>query len=249
MRKRWHFRLDRTKTSDEKFTNQDKKKATPNMEEYVEAVCKLEERTQPVHTSSIASHLRVSLASVTDMLKKMAKANLARYNPYYGVTLTERGKKEGLKLIRKHRLSERFLMDKAGVEWDKVHEEACRFEHVISSEVEEKFSKVLDNPKTCPHGNPIPTVSGEIVEVSSYPITDLEKEEVGTITKITNEAPKFLRYLAALGLFPGTKIKIMGKAPFGGPILTKVGDTNYALGRDVAKEIWVKRSSKQKMEK
>jgi DtxR family Mn-dependent transcriptional regulator len=211
-----------------------------NMGDYLLAIFRRGEKAKRVTTSELAEALKVSLASVTDMIKKMAQLKLVRHLPYRGATLTRRGKKEALALLRKHRLSERFLYEKAGVDWDRVHEEAHKFEHVLSDEVEAKMAASLSDPTTCPHGSPVPTREGKILAELSEPVTELGDRTWGKIVRISTDEPKLLRYLASLGLMPGVLVCVEGKAPLGGPVMVRVGKATYALGRDVASQIWVK---------
>jgi DtxR family Mn-dependent transcriptional regulator len=212
-----------------------------NMGDYLLAIIRLGEKAGKVTTSEVARALKVSLASATDMLKKLARRRLVRRLPYRGATLTPRGKQEALALLRKHRLSERFLYEKVGVGWDRVHAEAHKLEHVLSDDVEAKMAAALNEPETCPHGSPIPTPDGRIHEVASEPLPDLENRVGGKIIRITTDEPKLLRYIATLGLMPGAHIVVEGKAPMRGPVMVRVGHATYALGRDVAARIWVKR--------
>lgn len=209
-------------------------------EEYLEAIFRLlEERKKPVSTSELARHLKISSPSATDMIKKLAEKELVKYRPYYGITFTSKGKKEATRLVRRHRLSERFLTDILGLSWDEVHDEACKFEHILSENVEDKLDKTLGNPKTCPHGNPIPTTGGEVVEKATKPLSSFKSGEKGIIAKISEERPELLQYLASLGLLPEVAFQVEEIAPFGGPLLVKVKGASYALGRDVAEKIWV----------
>ena len=212
---------------------------TPTIEEYLEALFHLRDKGKAVSTKDLAEHLKIAPASVTDMIKKLADKKLVIHTPYKGAILTKNGLKAAAALVRRHRLSERFLADMLGVPWEDLHDEACKFEHVISDQVEEKLLEALGNPKTCPHGNPIPTSDGSIVEDMSIPLTSFNPKETGTITKIKEENPEFLHYLASLGLFPKVCIEVKEIAPFSGPIIIKTRGASYALGRDVACNIFL----------
>ncbi len=104
------------------------------VEEYLEAIYKLQQEEHPVRSSLLASHLRISPASITEMVKKLADAGLVYRSSDSGICLTEEGERQALQLVRKHRLAERFLTDVLGISWDKAHEEACKFEHVLDEE-------------------------------------------------------------------------------------------------------------------
>ncbi len=214
---------------------------TKNQEDYLETIFHLESEGKTATTQEIARHLKISAASVSENLKKLAKDNLAKYSPYKGVTLTAQGKNIAIDIVRRHRLSELFLVDKLGLKWEKVHEEAHKIEHGISKVVGNKLYQILGKPKTCPHGNPLPDEKGHIKEEPSAPLNTLQKNDKAKIIKITDEDPKLLCYLATLGLLPKIKIRIEEKAPFDGPIMVKVGEATYALGKKIAESIWVKK--------
>lgn len=211
-------------------------------EDYLEIIFHLESEGRNATTKEIASHLKISSASVSEHLKKLAQEGLIRHEPYQEAALTAKGKKIALDVVRRHRLSERFLADKLGVKWEEVHGEAHKLEHDISKVVGDKMYQMLDRPKICPHGNPIPDADGRIQEEPSRPLVDFEKNDKLKIVKITDEEPKLLCYLATLGLMPRIQIKVEQKAPFNGPVMVKVGNAVYALGRKIAESIWVRKT-------
>lgn len=210
-------------------------------EDYLETIYHLESGNGNATTKDIAEHLKISSASVSEHLKKLTKEGLIRHAPYREISLTPKGKKIALGVVRRHRISERFLIDKLGMKWEEAHDEAHKLEHDISKDVENKIYGILGEPKTCPHGNPVPDANGRITEEPSKPLTEFEKNDKVRIIKITDEEPKLLCYLATLGLMPKTRIEVEQKAPFKGPIMIKAGSAVYALGREIAKAIWVKK--------
>lgn len=212
---------------------------TPRIEEYLESIYKLQQEQRPVSTSSLAEHLKLSAPSVSEMIKKLASKDLVSHTEK-GVCLTEEGKAIAKKVIRRHRLSERLLTDILGFKWDEVHDEACRLEHAISPEMEERISQSLGNPKTCPHGHPIPDKDGIIIKEKVRPLSELKAREKGTIVNVFEEDPKMLQYLASLGLIPDVCVQVEEVAPFGGPLIVCVCGSRYALGREVASKIKVK---------
>jgi DtxR family Mn-dependent transcriptional regulator len=212
---------------------------TPRIEEYLESIYKLQQEQPPVSTSRLAEHLKLSPPSVSEMVKKLAKKNLVKYTEK-GVCLTDEGNKIAKKVIRRHRLSERLLTDMLGFGWDEVHDEACRLEHAISPEMEDRIAKSLGNPKTCPHGHPIPDKDGLFVKESVRPLSELKAAEKAMIVNVFEEDPKMLQYLASLGLLPNVCVKVEEVAPFGGPLIVCVSGSRYALGREVASKIKVK---------
>jgi len=213
------------------------------VEEYLEAIYTLQERDGSAKTTELGKRLKVALGTITNTIESMEKQNLIVHEPYKGVKLTAKGRKVALDVVRRHRLSERLLTDILRLEWSKAHDIACKLEHAIAGEeVIKPLEKALGHPKTCPHGNPIPSESGKLAEEESELLTNLTHGESGVIVKITDERQDMLQYLATLGLVPGASVSIEEKAPFNGPIMVKVMGASYALGRNVASAIWVKKS-------
>jgi DtxR family Mn-dependent transcriptional regulator len=214
---------------------------TEVVEEYLEGIYRLQEKSGVARTSDIVKMLQVVPGTVTNTVERLEKEGMLRHEPYRGVKLTDKGRKIALDVIRRHRLSERLLTDFVRVDWDKVHDAACKLEHGITNDVIKKLEKALGHPKTCPHGNPIPTACGGIIEEKSEPLSTLRSKESGVVAKIKDETPEVLEYIAALGLLPGTSIEIVEKAPFDGPVTVKVGGANHALSLSMASIIWIKR--------
>lgn len=210
------------------------------VEEYLEAIYKLHKAGKALGTSELGKDLGVSAASATEMVKRLADKRLVSRSKRTGITLTRRGEKAALELIRKHRLSERFLVDILGMSWEEAHDEACRFEHVISPAVESRMDALLDNPKTCPHGHPIPDKNGKTAAEKTKPLSSLRRRQTGVIARIAEERRDLLEYLATLGLMPQRKVRVEQIAPFEGPMLIQVDGASYALGREIADKIWVK---------
>jgi len=217
------------------------REVTEVVEEYLEGIYRLQEKSGVARTSDIVKVLQVVPGTVTNTVERLEKEGMLKHEPYRGVRLTDKGRKIALDVIRRHRLSERLLTDFVRVDWDKVHDAACRLEHGITNDVIKKLEKALGHPKTCPHGNPIPTACGGIVEEKSEPLSTLKSKESGVIAKIKDETAEVLKYIAVLGLLPGASIEIVEKAPFDGPITVKVGGANHALSLSMASNIWVKR--------
>jgi DtxR family transcriptional regulator, Mn-dependent transcriptional regulator len=208
-------------------------------EEYLEAVYKLGGVEAEVTVRDLAATLGVARPSVSEMLARLAAAGLVRRGSAGAATLTAEGALEAARLVRRHRLSERFLADYLELPWDRVHDEACKFEHVLSDEVEARLAEQLGNPETCPHGYRIPGEDGSLDEAPTRALSELDPGEAATIVRIGDERSDLLRYLASLGLLPETAVVVEGTAPFGGPVLVRVGGAQYALGREVAEMIHV----------
>jgi DtxR family Mn-dependent transcriptional regulator len=214
--------------------------STARIEEYLESIYKLQDEKETVNITKLAERLRISTASVSEMLKKLEKEGYIAQKDKRNYILTKNGHAAALNIIRRHRLSERLLTDIIGIPWEEAHEEACKFEHVIGEEVEHKLAESLGEPETCPHGHPIPRKDGTYVEEKSVPLTKLKSGESCVIIKVSEDDPKMLHYLASLGLLPQKIIKVEEVSPFGGPYLIDVSGAKYALGHEVAANIRVR---------
>jgi len=215
------------------------------IEEYLEALYKLREEGKQAKTTEIASRLKVSAASVTEMLKKLADSGYVKHESYRGVTLTEKGLKAARKITRKHRLLERFLHDILNIRGRDVHEQACKMEHALSEDAEKALCRLLSNPQNCPDDNKaIPPCDRPFADCEKcigqeiMPLMDLRVGQKGIVALIRGGRGMIQR-LTDMGLTPGTEIRILKSAPFHGPIEICVRGSNLAIGRGVAMKIFV----------
>lgn len=213
---------------------------TPAVEEYLEAIYKMLQGDDPLIAARLAERMEVSPPTVADMLKRLQEGGFVKVSRQDGITLTGKGTEASETLVRRHRLAERLLTDVLGLSWDEVHEEACRLEHAISGQVEEKLLEVLGHPETCPHGHPIPGIKKKKKVEDARPLSSLTVGDGGTIERVTEEEPQLLQYLADLGMLPNARITVKEVAPFKGPMLVKVAGAQYALGQEVAAKIMVR---------
>ncbi|MEJ5285796.1 MAG: Mn-dependent transcriptional regulator MntR [Candidatus Kapaibacterium sp.] len=211
------------------------------IQDYLKAIYKLQ-GDEPVSTTDLAKELNVSGASVTGMLKRLASMGLIEYNSYHGAKLTPAGEKVALETIRFHRLLELYLKEKLNYPLDKVHDEACRLEHFISEEFIERINKILGEPKFDPHGHPIPSKEGKIEIVPEKSLNDAEPGIIYTISHLEDDNPELLAYLESLGLLPDTRIELIEKQPFFGPITLKIEKSKkqITIGYEVGKRIYIK---------
>lgn len=218
---------------------------TARTEEYLEAIFKLQEETdKPVGITKVAEYLKLSAASASEMVKRLKQDGTVNYDRKREISLTKKGWLQASRVIRRHRLAERLLTDYLKLNWDKVHEEACKLEHAISAEVEGRLAESLGNPSTCPHGYPIPNEAGEYPKIKVLPLLDLKMSNQALIARIREERADVLKYLDGLGIKPGAKIRLLEIAPFGGPISIEVNGERQALGRELAGLIMVKKRSR-----
>jgi DtxR family Mn-dependent transcriptional regulator len=210
------------------------------VQDYAKAIYSLHRRLEePVSTSAIADRLGVSPASTSAMVKRLESLGLVRREPYHGVELTAAGERVALEVIRHHRLLELYLAEALGMSWDRVHEEAEVLEHAISPELSELIAEKLGNPTHDPHGDPIPTASGQIEEPYTRSLADLEAGERGVFTRVSDADPEMLRYLSARGIERGVTLEVAGREPFGGPLSVRAEGREHALGDELARAMRV----------
>ena len=211
-----------------------------SIEEYLEAVYRLEREGPGVTTSGLASSLGVAPASVSGMLKKLAKDGYVQQEARGEVKLTSKGLQVAVRVLRRHRLAERLLTDVLGMPWDEVHAEACMLEHAISERVEKRLVELLENPDRCPHGQPIPP--GDLSDPPSMgePLAQVPEGTHAKVESVTEELPEILRYLADIGMRPGVEISVVNKAPFGGPVTVRVNGSTQAISLELASMVTVR---------
>ena len=210
------------------------------VQDYAKAIYSLHRRSdEPVSTSAIADRLGVSAASTSAMVKRLETLGLVRRKPYHGVELTPAGERVALEVIRHHRLIELYLAEALDMSWDRVHEEAEVLEHAISPELSELIAKKLGNPTHDPHGDPIPTVNGEIEEPQTRSLAELSEGERGVFTRVSDADPEMLRYLSARGIERGVTLELVGREPFGGPLRVRAEAAEHALGDGLARAMRV----------
>jgi DtxR family Mn-dependent transcriptional regulator len=219
----------------------DESKITHALEDYLKAIYQLAEESQPVIAARIAAETGVSPSTIFATLQRLAREGYVKINRRKEIHLTEDGRKVAEKIVRRHFLTERFLTDLLGLDWVKAHQEAHRMEHAISQEVEERLAKLLSNPTTCPHGNPIPGATAGPAR-QTFPLSetsDGQHVELDYITEGGERDVRLLSYLQEHGLRPGAKVHILDVAPSLGMMTLKVGDDRFSLGIEAAKKIRV----------
>ncbi|MGD8322644.1 MAG: metal-dependent transcriptional regulator [Gemmatimonadota bacterium] len=213
-----------------------------SVEDYLKAIYGISEQGAIATTSAIAEVLAVQPASVTGMIKRMAESGLLEHAPYRGVRLTDRGYREALKVLRRHRIIETYLCERLGYAWEDVHEEAERLEHAASDHLVEQMASALQFPSHDPHGAPIPTRGGEIEVTDFCTLAEAEPGTVLRIRAVRDHDPEVLRSMEAAGLMPGARVRV-GPAPGTvGEVTVRVVDgagNAHVVPREVARLIYV----------
>lgn len=210
-------------------------------ENYLKAIYHLSgDDHREVSTNSIAESIQTKPASVTDMLRKLADKSMVNYVKYQGVSLTRKGRKEALQVIRKHRLWEVFLVEKLKFNWDEVHEMAEQLEHIQSPILIDRLDAFLDYPAFDPHGDPIPDQKGEMKTRKKFILSDVPTEFNGTIIGLADTSPVFLQYLDRLTISPGCKVQVTDRIEFDGTLeLLLNGKKKVVISQEVAKNLYV----------
>ena len=216
---------------------------TESAEEYLEAIYRLEgDKKEIIKISNLARLLKLTPSTVTEMLQRLSKRGFVQYIPFQGVKLTEKGIKIANRILRRHRLVERLLTDVLKIEPTKVHKEACRLEHAISPYLEEKLESILGNPKTCPHGNPIPTKAGKRISHSKS-LVEITPPARALIARIVKEDEEFLNFLYDIGIKINSEIRVLSKNPDTRSLTIAIDDVKHILSYDFASFIRVKLTS------
>jgi DtxR family Mn-dependent transcriptional regulator len=216
---------------------------TGPVEDYLKAIYDLERVGEPATTNDIALQLRVSAASVSGMVRRLADQGLITHEPYRGVRLTSDGRHAALRTLRRHRILECYLTEVLGYPWDRVHDEAERLEHAASEELIERMAAALGDPVQDPHGAPIPTRDGRVEESTLRSLAEMGQGDRVRVRRMQDEDAERLRYLAELGIRPGALVRVLDKAPFDGPITLWVDDAaggaTRAIGVALADQVFV----------
>jgi len=208
-------------------------------ENYLKAIYHLSTQSKSVSTNQIAASLNTKAASVTDMLKKLADKELINYARYQGVTLSLKGEKIALSIVRKHRLWEYFLVEKLNFKWDEVHEVAEELEHISSRELVDRLDEFMGHPKFDPHGDPIPDKNGHFKANELKPVSSLLVNTVGIISGVREHSPAFLQHLEKIKLVIGKKIKVCDINSYDHSITLLLEDELLYISRDVANNLLI----------
>ena len=185
---------------------------------------------EPATTGSLAHRLGVSSPSVSAMIKRLESEQFLERPKGCGLRLTAQGERAALRVVRRHRLLETFLVRVLDMAWDEVHAEAELLEHALSDRLEERIDALLGHPTRDPHGDPIPPRHGRHVEEWGEPLDGVPTGVHFRVERVSDRDSDSLRYLGALGLVPGAVIEVQEQAPFGGPRWVQIDGHRHALG-------------------
>ncbi len=210
-------------------------------ENYLKAMFNLSEKSGEITVNDISKLLNIKMPTVNSMVKRLAGKGLLNYQSYKPITLTDEGKKTALLIIRKHRLTEMFLVDKMGFGWEEVHEVAEQIEHIHSPKFFAKMDEMLDYPTVDPHGSPIPDATGKIDLKNYETLSRFKKGDKVKLVAVTNSDDEFLKYLNTKKLHLDVVIEILDREDFDEILTVEYGKNQVSFGPKVAEKLLVEK--------
>lgn len=217
---------------------EDEPMASQSIEDYIKAIFQIG-KGEPVQTSSLAERLDVRPASVSNMMRRLASLGLIEYAPYRGARLTADGEQLARRMVRRHRLIERFLSEVLDFPWDEVHAEAERLEHAVSPRFIEAIDRLLERPLTDPHGAPIPRADGSMHETQFPSLLEIQSPATVTVRRVRDGDAELLRRFAEIGVRPGTTIEVLASSGAGAAVQLRVGGRLHELEPPAAAGVYV----------
>lgn len=210
-------------------------------ENYLKAIFHLLDSENQVTVNELSKFLQIKMPSVNSMMKKFADKNWVIYETYKPIKVTELGRKEAAIVVRKHRLTEMFLVEKMGFGWENVHEIAEQLEHVHSEDFFDKMDEILNFPKVDPHGEPIPDKDGIIITQNLKKLSECKVNDMVILTSVTISTDDFLNYLNQRNLALGEEILIKNIEKFDGSMQIVFSDRTEVLSKMVCEKLLVKK--------
>ncbi len=214
-------------------------RTTLTEENYLKAIFHLINEENTVTVNEISKFLKVKMPTVNNMMKKFAEKNWVRYESYKPLFITESGKKEAALVVRKHRLTEMFLVEKMNFGWENVHEIAEQLEHIHSTVFFDKMDEILNHPKFDPHGEPIPDKEGNIISQDLRKLSQCKENEKVVFSSVTTSDDDFLSYLNEKNLVLGALITVVKIEKFDKSMTIKTGKKNEILSNVVCEKLLV----------
>lgn len=212
---------------------------TEAMQRYAAEIFRLQQDYAVVSPSLLEENLEVSPQAVSRMLRRMKEAGLIRHEPYRGVRLTPAGEQVAIPIIRRHRLTEVFLVQVMGFGWEETHDLADVLVQGLNDVLEARIDELTGHPTRCPHGEPIPSPDGTMPPLNDVCLVELEPGCTVRVSRVRTHDAEKLRYLGELGLTPGTELTFVAAAPFNGPLRLRLNGREIVLGRELAATLWV----------
>ena len=212
---------------------------SPAMRRYAAEIYRLQQDHKQVSLSLLSSHVESSAQAISTMVKRLNKNGFLVHEPYRGVRLTEDGVKIALPSLRRHRLTEVFLVKVMKYDWASAHELSDVFERGVNDELEDRMNELAGHPTRCPHGEPIPSKDGVMLKVADVPLLEVPSGSDCIVSRVRTHDMEKLRYIAEIGLVPGTPFHLLSCAPFKGPLRLEMKPHDHIIGYELSQSIWV----------
>ncbi len=212
---------------------------SPAMQRYAAEIYRLQQDHDQVSLSLLSSHVDASAQAISTMVKRLNKSGHLVHEPYRGVKLTAEGERIAMPSLRRHRLTEVFLVKVMKYDWASAHELADTFEKGINDQLEDRMDELADHPTRCPHGEPIPSKEGVMPAVRDEPLANVPSGSDCIVSRVRTHDLDKLRYIAEVGLVPGTPFHLLSCAPFKGPLRLEMKPHDHIIGYELSESIWV----------
>ena len=209
------------------------------MQRYAAEIFRLQQDHEQVPLSLLSSHVEASAQAISNMVKRLQKLGYLVHEPYRGVRLTETGEKIAMPSLRRHRLTEVFLVKVMKYDWATAHELSDTFEKGVNDEIEDRMDELAGHPNRCPHGEPIPSKDGVMPVVRDVPLIDVPSGSDCVISRVRTHDLEKLNYIGELGLTPGRQFHLFSCAPFKGPLRLQMKPHDHLIGYELASSLWV----------
>jgi DtxR family Mn-dependent transcriptional regulator len=220
------------------------------MQRYAAEIYRLQQDHEQVSLSLLGSQVEASAQAISIMVKRLQKLDYLQHEPYRGVRLTPAGEKIAMPALRRHRLTEVFLVRVMRYDWASAHELSDVFERGINDELEDRMDELAGRPTRCPHGEPIPSKDGVMPLVKDTPLIEVPSNSDCVVSRVRTHDMEMLNYIGELGLVPGTPFHLLSCAPFKGPLRLQMRPQDHVIGYELASTLWVeitKRGSGNKL--
>lgn len=209
------------------------------MQSYAAEIYRLQQDYDQVPLSLLIENMNISTQALAKMVQRMKTMGFITYEPYKGARLTGEGERIAMPALRRHRLVEVFLVRSMQYDWAAAHELADVFEQGVNEEIEDKIDELMGHPKSCPHGEPIPSKDGVMPKLSDKMLIDVPSGSDCQISRVRTHESDKLRYIAELGLLPGVSFHLLSCAPFRGPLRLVINPLDHVISYELAKLLWV----------
>lgn len=212
---------------------------SPAMQRYAAEIYRLQQDYEQVPLSLLSEHVDASAQAISTMVKRLNKNGFLTHEPYKGVRLTSDGEKIAMPSLRRHRLTEVFLVKVMKYDWASAHELSDVFERGVNDEIEDRMDELAGHPTRCPHGEPIPSKTGIMPQVKDEPLVNVPSGSECIVSRVRTHDSDKLRYIAEIGLVPGKPFHLLSCAPFKGPLRLEMKPHDHIIGYELSQSLWV----------